>query len=127
MNRKQLLQFASAIDIPVDSEFLPACFKPKGEKVKSVNAGKILAKIFKHEDAIVAKNEAKRQKAAHEARVEAYRLQVESTGSTGLENDSQDSPEIDRNYLLFYGKLVTMGIAEPITEDDILEWEFDRK
>jgi hypothetical protein len=124
MTRKEMLQLASAIDIPVNSDFLPDCFKPKGSKIKSVNAGKILAKIFKREDEVKAKAAKDQAKADREARVLAYTTQVELTGNVQFENE--DTPVIDNNYVMFYGKLVIEGVADPITEDDILEYNFDK-
>lgn len=117
--RALMLEMARAIDIP--NEWLPVDLRSK--KSKHVNAASIIAKKEAEESELKKRNEKARSEEVKSLRILKYSKNAEAGEINFGEISEEQQIAIDKAYLECYAHFIELGIVDPITEEEIQDYE----
>lgn len=141
--KQVMLDMAQCIDIP--NEWLPDCLRSEkgfhvtnvgnaawnekatafpSKKIGSRNAASIIAMIDKQEQEQLAKRQLQAELVRREQIIQAYKRQDDNGATTlSMITTLEDELRIDNAYLACYADFVKLGILEPVTYDEMMEYE----
>jgi hypothetical protein len=106
----------------VVNDVLPERYR--SDKSKMVNVAKLFAKLDKQEQEQLAKAKLQAELVRREQIIQAYKRQAENGATTlAMITTLEDELRIDNTYLACYADFVKLEILEPVTYDEMMEYE----